>query len=87
MKNWYLKSNNFYLKIPTKIKGNEAGIQFHLNGDDFLIKDKNLPVKTVKPEVGDIVLFPSSLFHSTVPFTSSEERICIAFDLCDLNQN
>ena len=80
-------SGVFYLKIPSKIKNDEAGIQFHLNGDDFIIKDKNLPVKTIKPEVGDIVLFPSSLFHSTVPFTSSEERVCIAFDLCDLNQN
>ena len=80
-------SGVFYLKIPSKVKNNEAGIQFHLNGDDFIIKDNNLPIKTIKPEVGDIVLFPSSLFHSTVPFTSSEERVCIAFDLCDLNQD
>ncbi|MFM8391730.1 MAG: putative 2OG-Fe(II) oxygenase, partial [Methylophilaceae bacterium] len=25
--------------------------------------------------------FPSSLFHRTIPFSSDEERICIAFDL------
>jgi len=80
-------SGVFYLKVPSKIKNNEAGIQFHLNGDDFIIKNENLPIKTVKPQAGDIVLFPSSLFHSTVPFNSSEERICIAFDLCNLSKN
>ena len=26
-------------------------------------------------------LFPSSLFHRTIPFRSDEERLCIAFDL------
>jgi hypothetical protein len=31
--------------------------------------------------VGDIVFFPSSLFHRTIPFESDEERICIAFDV------
>ncbi len=35
-----------------------------------------LPIQT-----GDIVLFPSSLFHRTIPFTADEDRICIAFDL------
>ena len=30
--------------------------------------------------LGDIVLFPSSLFHRTLPF-SGKERICIAFDI------
>jgi hypothetical protein len=31
--------------------------------------------------VGDIVLFPSSLFHRTIPFSADEDRICVAFDL------
>jgi tetratricopeptide (TPR) repeat protein len=78
-------SGVFYLKVPSKIKKNEAGIQFHLNGDDYEIINKNMPNKIVKPEIGTMVLFPSSLYHSTVPFTSDEERICIAFDLCGTN--
>jgi hypothetical protein len=41
----------------------------------------NFPVGIASPKVGDIVLFPSSLFHRTIPFNSNEERICIAFDL------
>lgn len=80
-------SGVFYLKIPHKIIDNEAGIQFHLNGDDFKVNNKKImPSKQISPVFGDLVLFPSSLFHSTVPFNSDEERICIAFDLSDLNQ-
>jgi hypothetical protein len=35
----------------------------------------------ILPEEGDVIFFPSSVFHRTIPFTSDEERICIAFDL------
>ena len=78
-------SGVFYLKVPTKIKGDEAGIKFHLNGDDFEIIDQEMPNKTIRPDIGTLVFFPSSLFHSTVPFSSNEERVCIAFDLCGIN--
>ena len=39
------------------------------------------PTKIYSPNPGDVVLFPSSLFHRTIPFTSDSERITIAFDL------
>jgi tetratricopeptide (TPR) repeat protein len=35
----------------------------------------------VKPEPGTLVLFPSHMWHGTVPFTSDERRITIAFDI------
>ena len=79
-------SGVFYLQIPNKIKNDEAGIKFHLEGDDFILNKKNCPKKSINPSVGDVVLFPSSLFHSTVPFSSDEKRICIAFDLCVLEE-
>ena len=71
-----------YLKVPKKIKNDEAGIEFSLHGDDYKIINNNVPKKSIQPEIGDIVLFPSSLFHRTIPFSSDEERVCIAFDLC-----
>ena len=77
-------SGVLYIQMPNKIKNDEAGIQFHLEGDDFISTNKNCPKKSISPSVGDVVLFPSSLFHSTVPFNSNEKRICIAFDLCEL---
>ncbi len=35
----------------------------------------------VKPEPGRLVLFPSYMWHGTVPFTSKDRRLSIAFDL------
>ena len=70
-----------YLKMPKSIKKNEAGIEFSLHGEDYLVKNRSIPTKTIVPTIGDLVLFPSSLFHKTIPFKSNEERIVIAFDI------
>lgn len=35
----------------------------------------------VRPESGVLVLFPSYMWHGTVPFTGEDERLSIAFDL------
>lgn len=39
------------------------------------------PRRVVKPEVGTLVLFPSYMWHGTVPFESAQPRITVAFDL------
>jgi len=70
----------FYLKIPTTLKNNEGSIEFSLCGEDYP-KVKNLPNFIYLPKIFDIVLFPSSLFHRTIPFNSNEERQVVAFDL------
>jgi Flp pilus assembly protein TadD len=35
----------------------------------------------VKPALGQLVLFPSYMWHGTVPFSGNEERMSIAFDV------
>ena len=35
---------------------------------------------TVRPEVGMLVLFPSYFWHGTVPFSSNQARLTVAFD-------
>ena len=79
-------SGAVYLAMPTPKAGSiEGAFEYGTHGDDYpIIKPHNLqsfPVANVMPKVGDIVLFPSSLFHRTIPFNSNEARICIAFDL------
>ena len=37
-------------------------------------------VRTIRPQEGLLVLFPSYFYHQTIPFQSSEQRICVAFD-------
>lgn len=71
-----------YLALPQEVPGQHDGsIEFSTHGDDYPKMHDEFPVKTIRPAVGDIVLFPSSLFHRTIPFHSGEERICIAFDI------
>ena len=38
-----------------------------------------------RPRRGNLVLFPSSQFHSTVPIETKKERLVVAFDLVPLN--
>jgi len=75
-------SGAVYLAMPKNKQSPEEGaFEYGTHGDSYPQKHSNFPVGRVVPEVGDIVLFPSSLFHRTIPFSSDEERICIAFDL------
>ena len=71
-----------YLKLPTLRKDpTEAAFMYGTDGDDYPRQHDNFPSHIVVQQVGDIVLFPSSLFHRTIPFNSDEERVCVAFDL------
>ena len=73
-------SGVFYLKVPKFLDKNEGSIEFTLYGYDYP-HDKNLPNLIHSPKIFDIALFPSSLFHQTIPFSSNQERHVIAFDL------
>ncbi len=73
-------SGVIYLDMPTR-KGNEANIEFGLHGNNLPILNLDYPKKTYQVMEGDLVMFPSSLFHRTVPFHSKQNRLCISFDL------
>ena len=68
-----------YLKVVSSDVGNEGAIEFSLNGTRYTHKDS--PRLLHQPRLGDIVLFPSSLHHRTIPFEEDTERFSIAFDL------
>jgi Tfp pilus assembly protein PilF len=72
-------SGVIYLKVVPHLKKNEGAIEFSLNGEYYF--DEKSPKIIHKPIVGDIILFPSSLHHRTIPFTTDEDRIIISFDL------
>ena len=38
-------------------------------------------IRLIQPRVGNLLIFPSYLWHRTLPFESDDERISIAFDL------
>lgn len=74
-------SGVFYLQVPKLSNREEGAIEFGLWGYNYPILNESYPRKRYYPKNGRLVLFPSSLFHRTIPFDSNEERISIAFDL------
>lgn len=73
-------SSSVYLKMPQK-KNDEGNIKFSLNGAKYETDGVKYPEKIIDISVGDMIMFPSSIFHSTIPFSSNEFRITLAFDL------
>jgi uncharacterized protein (TIGR02466 family) len=70
-----------YLKLPDKQQGHEGSFEYSTDGDDYPRLHDDFPSRIVDQQVGDLVLFPSSLFHRTIPFHSDQERVCVAFDV------
>ena len=74
-------SGVFYLKTVEAPIQNEGAIEFGLHGYNYPVKNNNYPRQIYQPSNGDLVLFPSSLFHKTIPVIKDVERCVIAFDL------
>ena len=74
-------SGVFYLQVPKYANQEEGSIEFGLWGYSYPILNDNYPRKRYYPKNGYIILFPSSLFHRTIPFHSNKEIMSIAFDL------
>ncbi len=74
-------SGSLYLERPKKNNINDGDIAFSLHGSNYPQDGKDFEVKKVSIEKGDMVLFPSSLFHATFPFSSESNRVTLAFDI------
>ena len=72
-------SGVIYLKVVPSRGKDEGAIEFGLNGQHY--SHIHSPKLTFQPKVGDMVLFPSSLHHRTIPFMAEADRIIISFDL------
>ncbi len=75
-------SSALYVALPDEVQAaeNTAGhIQFGVPMSELGL---DLPAKRIiRPEVGTLVLFPSYMWHGTIPFHSEQPRITVAFDL------
>lgn len=76
---WGWISGVVYLKLAPPLGRDEGATEFSLNSDFY--SDPKSPSLLLNPKPGDIVLFPSSLHHRTIPFTSDVDRVVVAFDL------
>jgi Flp pilus assembly protein TadD len=73
-------SSACYIALPGAVeRGHEGWLKF---GQPGVPTQPSLPPEIfVKPEPGKLVLFPSYMWHGTVPFSGEDPRLTIAFDL------
>jgi len=74
-------SSSIYLKRPKRKSLNDGDLKFSFDGAEYPSNGVSFPEKIQEINKGDIIMFPSSIFHSTIPFSSDEERITLAFDV------
>ena len=72
-------SGVIYLKTVPSLEKNEGAIEFSLNAQNY--SDPKLLKIIHQPKEGDIVFFPSTLHHRTIPFSTDKDRIVVSFDL------
>lgn len=75
-------SSAYYVALPKSDSSHESEEGWLKFGEtSLLLGARERIAKFVKPEVGKLVLFPSYLYHGTVPFSADAYRTTIAFDV------
>lgn len=77
-------SGVFYLQVPSSIRADDARhagwIEFGQPGYDLPYSGQ-YQLKKIFPEPGKLMLFPSYVFHRTIPTIGKDRRISVAFDI------
>tara|TARA_B100000029_G_C17589080_1_gene961985 strand:+ start:1676 stop:3352 length:1677 start_codon:yes stop_codon:yes gene_type:complete len=74
-------SGVLYLQLVESENKDEGAIEWSLRGTNYVLINENIPKVRHHPKPGDLVLFPSSLYHYTIPIKNDGERVVISFDL------
>lgn len=75
-------SSAYYVQVPPEVSASDAhggGIKF--GEPDIDIGPAGAARRHIQPATGRLVLFPSYMWHGTVPFTSGAARTTVAFDV------
>jgi hypothetical protein len=77
-------SGVYYVEMPPIVRdddpSHEGWIEFNRPG--YGIPDRGTAhIHRIRPQSGVVVLFPSYVWHHTVPFDGTGERVSVAFDL------
>ncbi len=83
-------SGAYYVALPEVVS--EQSVTTHAGWIEFGRPTREIPVSRepqlhlVRPEEGMLILFPSYLYHRTLPFRGGESRISVSFDLEPLEE-
>jgi hypothetical protein len=74
-------SSAFYVRLPGRSENDSAEAGWLKIGEPPTDLAPDIgPTQMIEPRVGRLVLFPSWMWHGTVPFDNGE-RLTIAFDV------
>ena len=71
-------SGSIYINIPAKSKPDSGNLVVSVGDRESATTSEK---KIIDVVTGSLCLFPSSLYHYTIPFNADEERIVLAFDI------
>ena len=73
-------SSAYYAALPDDLgAGGEGALNF--GQSSLALGEEDRPGRTVQPQVGKLVLFPSYYWHGTTPFHAEQSRLAVAFDV------
>ena len=74
-------SGSIYINVPPKLKTDSGNLVVCIDDEEHETGKNTYRKKIIDVVTGNLCLFPSSLYHYTIPFESEEERIVLAFDV------
>ena len=75
-------SSACYIQLPDSMKAGHTAEGILSFGTPGMITMPSLDAElSVRPELGQLVLFPSYFWHGTLPFHSEQPRLTVAFDV------
>ncbi|MDH3645744.1 MAG: tetratricopeptide repeat protein [Gammaproteobacteria bacterium] len=75
-------SSAYYVQVPPEIvESDEHGGGIKFGEPDIDLGEKGQARRLIQPTTGRLVLFPSYMWHGTVPFESDDPRMTVAFDV------
>jgi uncharacterized protein (TIGR02466 family) len=75
-------SSAYYVEVPPEVaEGEEHGGGIKFGEPDIDLGAAGEARQKIQPSTGKLVLFPSYMWHGTVPFEADEPRMTVAFDV------
>tara|TARA_B100000787_G_C16187805_1_gene295694 strand:- start:803 stop:2392 length:1590 start_codon:yes stop_codon:yes gene_type:complete len=75
-------SGSIYINVPPKLEIDSGNLVLCIDDkQESGIAENISQKKIIEVDTGSLCLFPSSLYHYTIPFESKEDRIVLAFDV------
>ena len=74
-------SGSIYINVPPKLENYNGNLVVCLDKKKYSSHEGMNEKKIVNTVTGSLCMFPSSLYHYTIPFESTEERVVLAFDI------